>query len=216
MTDTDDATDDTPDDPTEQPEHHPVLPSLDSFKAVRDLVALVTDPRMVKRNLRSLHDALAATTAAQRQLESDRAALAEYEKATRAELAAREAKLREGEVALANKKEAREDRLVEREQRIAALEKAWGALRLPGDDNFPTFGGLTREGPRVSGLQKARFFEKHGRLPHVDESLDAPVASSEPPPEQSRTVVVGRDGTTLAQSVEEPVRARVGRRGADA
>jgi hypothetical protein len=116
---------------------------------------------------------------------------------------------------LANKREWREDNLLERERRIGELEAAWRALRLPGEDNFPTFGGLVREGPRVSGLQKARFFEKHGRLPHVDERLDAPVATSEPPVEQSRTVVVGREGTTLAQTIEEPAGARVrGRRGA--
>jgi hypothetical protein len=104
--------------------------------------------------------------------------------------------------------------LLERERRIGELEAAWKSLRLPGDDNFPTFGGLVRDGPRVSGLQKARFFEKHGRLPHVDESLNAPVATSEPPVEQSpRTVVVGRDGTTLAQTIEAPAGARIrGRR----
>jgi hypothetical protein len=163
-----------------------------------------------------LHDALAATTAAQRQLESDRADFATYEQKTREELTAQAAKLREGQVELANRKEAREDRLAERERRIGELEKAWRGLRLPGEDNFVTFGGLTRDGPRVSGLQKARFVEKHGRLPHVDESLDAPVAASEPQPEQSRTVVVGRDGTTLAQSVEEPAGARIrGRRSTD-
>jgi hypothetical protein len=48
--------------------------------------------------------------------------------------------------------------------------------------------------------------------------IDAPPdAPSEPPPKQTRTVIVkaGREGTTLTQSVEEPVRARVrGRRGA--
>jgi hypothetical protein len=189
------------------------LPTLDSFAAVNNLIALATDPRTVKRHLRQLHDSLAATTAARRQLETDRAEHDRVIAAERAEIAAERAKLREGEVALANKKEAREDLLAEREKRIRELEKAWGSLRLPGDDNFETFGGLTRAPPPVSALQKARFHAAHGRLPHVDERLDAPVAS-EPPADQSRTVQVGRDGTTLAQSVEEPVRVRIGRRGA--
>jgi hypothetical protein len=205
---------DTDDVATEQPERL-ALPSLDSFKAVRDLVALAIDPRAVKRHLRQLHDALAATDAAQRKMESDRAEHDRVIAAERAEISAGRAKLSADQTALANKKEAREDSLAEREKRIRELEKAWGALRLPGDDNFEPFGGLTRAPPPTTPLQKAKFFERHGRLPHVDESLDAPVAASEPQPEQSRTVVVGRDGTTLAQSVEGPAAARIrGRRGA--
>jgi hypothetical protein len=209
MTDLPDDTPDT-DDMAEPTERLPVLPSLDSFKAVRDLVALAIDPRAVKRNLRSLHDALAATTAARHELESARAAHDAQVAKDRAEFAADRAKLREGETALANKREWREDNLLERERRISALEAAWKSLKLPGEDNFVTFGGLTREPPRVTGLQKAKFFEKHGRLPHVDESLDAPVATSEPRPEQSRTVIVGRDGTTLSQTVTESEAAPVG------
>jgi hypothetical protein len=46
--------------------------------------------------------------------------------------------------------------------------------------------------------------------------IEPPDAPSEPPPEPSRTVIikVGREGTTLTQTVEEPVRPRVGRKGA--
>jgi hypothetical protein len=170
---------------------------------------IATDPKAVRRHLRQLHDALAAVTAGRDKLAAERTAFDEYEQKTRAELTAQAAKLRAGQVELATAKDAREDRLAEREQRIRELEQAWGALRLPGDDNFPTFGGLTREPPRVSGLQKARFVEKHGRLPHADESLDAPVASEQP---AGRMVVqAGRDGTSLAQTIEtpEPVGARV-------
>jgi hypothetical protein len=68
----------------------------------------------------------------------------------------------------------------------------------------------------VSPLQKARFFSKHGRLPHVDESLDAPVAASEPPAEQLHRGNTGESyppGVTLTREPEQPVRVR-GRRGA--
>src|SRR4029077_4769930 len=112
-----DLPDDQPASDDDRPATTTSLPTLDSFAAVNNLIALAVDPKAVRRNLRSLHDALAATAAAQQQLESDRAAFAEYEKATRAE--------REGQVELANKKEAREDRLAEREQRIRELENAW-------------------------------------------------------------------------------------------
>jgi hypothetical protein len=218
MTDLPDDQPDTDDIDTaaEQIEHRPLI-TPEAFLMVQNLISLVINPKEVRRHLRSLHDALVAVDAAEKRLNDARVAHDAHIAKTTAELDARAAKLREGEVALANKKEAREDNLVEREKRIRELEKAWGALRLPGDDNFPTFGGLTREGPRVSALQKARFFEKHGRLPHVDESLDAPVAASEPQPEQSHTVHVGRDGTTLAQTIPESAGARIrGRRGAQA
>jgi hypothetical protein len=214
-----DLPDDTPasDDVTEQSERRPLI-TPEAFMMVQNLISLCVNPKEVRRHLRSLHDALAAADAAEKRLNDARVAHDAHVAKTTAELAEREKKLREGEVALANKREWREDDLLERERRISALEAAWKSLKLPGEDVFPSFGGLTREPPRVSGLQKARFFEKHGRLPGADESLDAPVAASEPQPEQSRTVVVGRDGTTLSQTVTEseaPIGARVrGRRGA--
>jgi hypothetical protein len=204
-----DLPDDSPaGDDIEQPEHRPLI-TPEAFLMVQNLISLVINPKEVRRHLRSLHDALAAVDAAEKKLNDARVAHDAHVAKTTAELDARAAKLREGELALANKKEWREDDLLERERRVAELEAAWKSLKLPGEDNFPTFGGLVREGPRVSGLQKARFFEKHGRLPHVDESLNAPVASEQP---AGRTVVqAGRDGTSLAQTIEtpEPAGARI-------
>src|SRR5580692_4468470 len=106
-------TDDTIDAAAEQSERLS-LPSLDSFKAVRDLVALAIDPKAVKRHLRQLHDALAARTAAQKKLETDRAEFSAYEQKTREELTAQAAEMRECQVELANAKDAREDNLAER------------------------------------------------------------------------------------------------------
>jgi hypothetical protein len=192
--------------------HRPLI-TPEAFLMVQNLISLAINPKEVRRHLRSLHDALAAVDAAEKRLNDARVAHDAHVAKTTAELDARAAKLREGEVALANKKEDREDRLAEREQRIRELEDAWKGLRLPGDDNFPTFGGLTREPPRVSGLQKAKFHAAHGRLPHVDENPNA-LAANQP---SSRTVQVGRDGTTLTQTVDAPptgARVRPGRKGA--
>jgi hypothetical protein len=202
------------DDVTEQPAHRPLI-APEAFMMVQNLISLCVNPREVRKHLRQLHDALAAVDAAEKRLNDARVAHDARIAEITAELAAGQAKLREGETALANKKEWREDNLLERERRIRELENAWGALRLPGEDIFPTFGGLVREPPRVSGLQKAKFHERHGRLPDADESLSGPVAASEPPGEQSHIVHVGRDGTTLAQTIPEPpAGARVrGRRG---
>ena len=50
----------------------------DSFKAANNLIALAIDPKAVKRNLRALHDAMAAASAAQVKLAADRAAFDEY------------------------------------------------------------------------------------------------------------------------------------------
>jgi hypothetical protein len=201
-----DLPDDLPadDDVTERSEHRPLI-TPEAFLMVQNLISLAVNPKEVRRTLRSLHDALAAVDAAEKRLNDARVAHDAHVVKTTAELDARAAKLKAAEVGLENKKEWREDNLLAREKRIAELEAAWKSLRLPGEDNFPTFGGLVRDGPRVTGLQKATFHAKHGRLPHVDESLNAPVATSEQPTEQSqRTVIVGRDGTTLAQTIDAP------------
>jgi hypothetical protein len=58
----------------------------DSFKAANDLIALAVDPKAVKRNLRALHDAMAAVSAAQVKLAADRAAFDEYKAEETAEL----------------------------------------------------------------------------------------------------------------------------------
>jgi hypothetical protein len=129
---------------TEQPDRL-TLPALD-FRAVRDLVALAIDPKMVKRNLRSLHDALAATTAAQRQLESDRAEHDAQLAKDRAELAAERDVLMKRRLAVHQA----EASLAERSERIGKLERAWRNLGEP-DSVISGF-----QSPQYSGLEKAR------------------------------------------------------------
>jgi hypothetical protein len=154
MSDTtdDDTTHMGTDDVAEQPERL-ALPSLDSFRAVRDLVALAVDPKAVKRNLRALHDALAATAAAQRQLDTREAAVvareaaaAEHEKANTAQAI----KLHEQEVELETRKDARLDAVIERERRIGELEAAW---RFVAEDDDVRRGFRSAE---FSALMKAR------------------------------------------------------------
>jgi hypothetical protein len=192
MIHTDDSMlDDYPTDTTtEQPERRLSLPSLDSFKAVRDLVALAIDPKLVKRHLRQLHDSLAAVDTAQRQLESDRAAIAAERAeiaAERAEVADAQKKLREREVKLHIEKTAFDERL-----------KLLPPSREPyhADDD-----GWTA--PAGSGMSRT-FAPPRSAVP------------SEPPPEQRQTVHVGREGTTLSQTIEAPpavARVRPGRKG---
>jgi len=198
---------------TEQPTH---LPTLDSFAAVRDLIALCIDARAVKVRLRQLHDSLAATAAAQRQLESDRAAFAEYEKATRAELAARETKLREREVNV----HIGEGQNKERAEAINAEKQRWAALRLPGEP-AEMFGSISRGRP-FSGYEVAKHYADHGVLPdHPDKPL--PLDEGEPPEPSPAPVRRGHGDSgdwpanvTLTKEPEHPVRVRVGRRGAQA
>jgi hypothetical protein len=204
-----------------EPTERRPLVTPEAFLMVQNLISLVINPKEVRRHLRSLHDALAAVDAAEKRLNDDRVAHDAHVAKTTAELEARAAKLAEGERGLELKKEWREDDLLAREARINRLEASWRGLPLPGADNFECFGGLVRDPPRTTPLEKAKFYSQHGRLPHVDENLNAPVAT--PPVEQSRTVRAGPGDTseflpnvTLTRSPEQPAGgARVrGRRGA--
>jgi septal ring factor EnvC (AmiA/AmiB activator) len=121
------------------------------FAAVANLLALVVDMRSCKARLRSLHDALAATSAAQAKLDAERAAFAEHEAATRAALAKREAELDELQVELANIKTAREFSLRDREQRIADLERIWA---FAGETDEDVRRGI--RAPQFSALAKAK------------------------------------------------------------
>lgn len=139
MTDTD-ATDNG----TERPEHLSLPP--DSFKAVRDLIALVIDPRAVRRHLRQLHDALATVSTAQLALATERTAHDAHLAKDRAELEAERAAVQKRRVEV----EIAEGRLVEREERIRELEAAWKNLGEPDD---------VRSGfrsPEFTPLQKAQ------------------------------------------------------------
>jgi hypothetical protein len=186
MMDTPDDTDDTA---TEQPARLS-LPSLDSFKAVRDLVALAIDPRAVKRHLRQLHDALAAVDAAQRKLVEDRAAHDEYLAKTRAEIEEqRNMAARIWETA-----QAAERSIAERERRTE-LEKAWSGLRPPGQP--PEMFGTISRSPAFTGLEVAKYAAAHdGRLPEHPDAADS--------------VRTGNDGepfaehTTLTRTPEPP------------
>jgi hypothetical protein len=131
MTDFDDlsASDDV------APAERLALPSLDSFAAVNNLVALAIDPRAVKRHLRQLHDSLAAIADAQRQLDAREAAVAAREEAAaeqEKENTAKALKLHEQEVEFATRKDARLEAIIERELAIMALERKW---RFIGEDD---------------------------------------------------------------------------------
>jgi hypothetical protein len=182
--------DDGPGAEAEQPERL-ALPSLDSFKAVRDLVALEIDPKSVKRHLRQLHDSLAAVTAGQDKLAADQAAFTAYEQKTREELTAQAAKLREGQVALANAKDLREYNLAERELRIRELEDRW---RFIGEDEDVRSGFRTAE---FSSLMKARAAHGIGRDHGVDE-IAATMREKYPP---VRTVKHDPQGTSFPNHV---------------
>jgi hypothetical protein len=173
----DDLPDDEPatDDVAEQPERL-ALPSLDSFGAVNNLIALAIDPKAVKRHLRQLHDALAAVTAGQDKLAAERTAFDEYERTTRAELTAQAAKLREGQVALATAKDAREDNLAERERRIRELEAAW---KFVGEDNVDDVARGFRAA-EFSALMKARAAHGIGRDHGLDD-IAKTMADWQPP-----------------------------------
>jgi len=222
MTDLD-VTYDTPDDVTDTAAELMQRMPIDAYVAFFSLIKLATDPRSAKARVRELRDAANAAASERAQAAAEREALAR-ERAEFDEYKAKEsAKVREAQVELANAKDWREDALVEREHRVDQFERAWAGLPLPGEDreNFPLYGGLSRSPPNVSGLQKARFHSRHGRLPHVDERLDMPVGESDTQPEQSNTTLrTDPQGlefpghTTItrnAPELEPPVGARIGR-----
>jgi len=213
-----DLPDDQPDtDDIAEPAERLALPTLDSFAAVRDLIALCIDPRAVKRHLRQLHDALAATAAAQRQLENDRAEHDRVIAAERAEIAAERDALMKRRVDVHQA----EASLAERTERITRLERAWSDLTLPGEPP-PLMGTLTRS-KAYTGLERARYAATHdGALPtHPDALPLEGEPQAEPPPAPVRRGH-GDAGdwpknVTLTRSPEEPpagARVRPGRKGA--
>jgi hypothetical protein len=165
------------------------LPTLDSFAAVRDLIALCIDPRSVKQRLRQLHDSLAAVAVAQQKLDAREAAVAareaaaaEHEKA----ITAQELKLREGQVALATAKDARLDAVIERERRVGELEAQW---RFVAEDDDVRSGFRSAE---FSALMKARAAYGFTRDSGLDE-VAKEMAEKFPRGPTART---GFDGTT--------------------
>jgi hypothetical protein len=160
----------------------------DSFKAASDLIALAVDPKAVKRNLRALHDAMAAASAAQVKLAADRAAFDEYKAKETAELE-QQRKTAGSTWAMVKSREAAVE---QREEHCDARERELGSR---GGYRPP------RNHPDFTPIEGTTITRSPERPP--------PVPSDAPPPEQERTVVrVGRAGTSLAQSVETPVRRR--------
>jgi hypothetical protein len=202
MTTDTDVTIDTAAEPTERLS----LPSLDSFAAVNNLIALAIDPKAVRRHLRSLHDSLAAIDRERRGLEADRQAFAADKAKQLAEIAAEREVVTRRLLAAQETERANE----ERHAVIRKLEVAWSGLRLPGEP-ADGFGTLARSRP-FSGLQVARHAAEHGRLP---DHPDAPLPQEDP-------VRTGFDGTefskhtTITRTPEPPAGARVrpGRKGA--
>jgi hypothetical protein len=162
-------------------ETRPIAP--DSFKTVRDLIALVVDPKQVKRHLRQLHDSLAQVAAAQVKLAADRAVAAAQIEEDRAELAEERDVLMKRRLAV----QRQESELAEREQSYLELERAWSGLQLPGaPPPMMTGATLTRSEP-FTGLQKAKHFAEYGRLPdHPGKPIEgAPLVEPSPAPLRS-------------------------------
>jgi hypothetical protein len=141
---------------------------------------IATDPKAYRRALRGLHDAAVATTATQdardRQLD-----------AREKELDARAAKLAAGEAALADE----QTKLREREVAHFVEKNRWDEVHREDStvrNYHPDDDGWTA--PAGSGMSRT-FAPPRSAVP------------SEPPP-QSHTVRVGREGTTLSQTIEAP------------
>jgi hypothetical protein len=154
----------------------------DSFKAANNLIELANNAKETKRNLRALHDAMAAASAAQVKLAADRAAFDEYKAKETAEIEEQ----RKTTVSTYATVRSRESAVAGREERCAARE---AELR----------GGYQ---PRNSRHENTNFMAGSGFAQTI---IEPPPVSDEPPPEQApRTVVrVGRAGTTLSQTIEK-------------
>jgi hypothetical protein len=163
-----------------------------AWEAMLVVGKIVTDPKAYRRALRGLHDAAVATTATQDARDKAQDA---RDKA----LDERAQKLAAGEAALADAQKKHRDREVAHfveKNRWDEVHREDSTVRNyhPDDDGWTA--------PAGSGMART-FAPPRSPVP------------SEPPPEQSRTVRVGREGTTLSQTVEQPVRVRVGRRSPD-
>jgi hypothetical protein len=195
-----DLPDDTTDTATEQPDHRSVPP--DAFTVAFNLIALAADPREFKKKLQGLHRALTAVDEGMARLAADRAEHDRAIAAERAELAAERDALMKRRVDVHQA----EASLAERREYIIKKEAAWKNLGEP-DEVIRGF-----QSPQYSPLEKARRAHR-----------GEPIATEPGPPDAGdavtpRTVVVGREGTTLAQTIEAPApaaaRARPSRRGA--
>jgi hypothetical protein len=181
----------------------PEAPPAEAFRAVSDLIALISNAsacgtrlislRQHHSRIRNAAKKLAADKAAfQEEMAKERAAIAEEKAAaTRRVLTAQEA----------------ERGLAERHERYAEMARKWDGLKLPGEP-YELFGSISRPQP-FSGYQKAKHYAEHGVLPTHP---DAPVPNEREAEAEQPTVV--RRGpsdagdwpanVTLTRSPEKP------------
>jgi len=133
---------------------------------------IATDPKAVRRHLRQLHDALAAVSAGQAKLASEREQFTRYVAETTAELEQQRAAVQKRRLDV----EAAEEGLNERHHQISNLEAAWRNLGEP-DDVKSGF-----QSPEHSAIEKARrAFE--GRPISSERFGQTTLRRSEPGPE---------------------------------
>jgi hypothetical protein len=127
MSETEHMDEDSTEAAIEQPEHHPVLP--EAWRQVFALIELAADPKGFKRRLHGLANALAAASAAQLALSTDRAALAADRAKQIAEIEAMRASATKRLLAA----QEAERTLEARHETVLKLERAWSGLTLPGE-----------------------------------------------------------------------------------
>jgi hypothetical protein len=150
----------------------------DALAIAFNLIALAADPRGFKKKLQGLHRALTAVDEGMARLAADRTAHDAHVAEATAELADREKKLRLRELQLAADRGRFDDT-----QKMIREGSAARDYRPLDDDGWTP--------PAGSGM--SRTFAPPPRT-----------VPSEEPPKQTRTIRVGRAGTTLAQEVEQP------------
>jgi hypothetical protein len=151
----------------------------DSFKAANNLIALAVDPKAVKRNLRALHDAMAAASAAQVKLAADRAAFDEYKATETAALEQQE----KSAASVWGTVRSREQAVEARERAVGAREREVGSC--PGNQprNHPDFTPIegttiTREPERSAVRHDAQGNEfTPGTTITMDVGPDAPAGA---------------------------------------
>jgi hypothetical protein len=192
--------------------------SVEADKAVRDLIALALDPRAVKRNLRQLHDALAAVSAAQSKLDAERAEFVEWKAKEIADFEPqRRQAVRLFEIATAKTKEAEAQknaaealgqRNLGRERELEQL-----GVRVPAEHRDYTPPTVHHDFIPIAGTSITRAPEPRPRPP----------GESEPQAEQqSHTIRRGPGDASdwpanvslTRQAEPQAVRVRVGRKGA--
>jgi hypothetical protein len=147
-----DLPDDQPaSDDVEQPDRRPLI-TPEAFLMVQNLISLCVNPKEVRKQLRSLHDALAAVDAAEKRLNDARVAHDAHISKTAAELADREKKLRAREA-----QHAAERGRWESTQQMIREGSAARKYRHPDDDFTP---------PAGSGM--GRTFTERRNVRHDD------------------------------------------------